>query len=301
MTKRVAITGSSGLIGGALRAHLVARGDEVIRLVRRPTTASDELQWDPARADLEPEALAEVDAVVNLAGAGVGDRRWTEDHKRAILSSRIDATTTVARAVAAEHARSGRAVRLVNASAVGFYGDRGDEPLTEQSPPGDDFLASVVVQWEAAAEQATGSAPVAMVRTGLVMAPDGGAFERLLLLARLGLGGPLGSGREWWPWITLADTVRAVTFLIDHTDQVGPFNLAAPGEARQVEIAHAFGRALHRPAILPAPRLALRAVVGEFADSILASQRVRPARLAEAGFTFEHPDLDTAVRWTLQR
>ncbi|GAA6525799.1 TIGR01777 family oxidoreductase [Intrasporangium sp. DVR] len=301
MTKRVAITGSSGLIGGALRRHLVARGDDVVRLVRRRPVAADEVDWDPARGRIGSSALAGVDTVVNLAGAGVGDRRWDEDYKRVILSSRLEATTTIALAVAAEHDRSGRAVRLINASAVGYYGDRGDEVLTEHSGAGRDFLASVVVQWEEATRAAQSRAPVAMIRTGLVMARDGGAFERLLLLARLGLGGPLGSGREWWPWITLADTVRAVTHLIDHADLSGPFNLAAPGEARQREIAQAFGRALRRPALVPAPRVALRAVVGEFADSILASQRVHPKRLVETGFEFEHPDLDSAVSWTLRR
>ena len=301
MPKRVAVTGSSGLIGGALRRHLLARGDEVVRLVRHRAGAPDEVAWDPARRQLHPDALVHVDTVVNLAGAGVGDRRWSEDYKRTILTSRVDATTTVARAIALEHERSGRAVRLVNASAVGYYGDRGDEVLTESSGPGRDFLASVVVHWEQATEVAGPAVPVAVIRTGLVMAPDGGAFERLITLARLGLGGPLGSGREWWPWVTLNDAVRAITHLIDHPELSGPVNLAAPGEARQRDIAAAFGRALHRPALLPAPRLALRAVVGEFADSILASQRVHPVRLTDNGFDFEHADLEAAVRWTLRR
>ncbi len=302
MTKRVAIAGSSGYIGDALRRHLLESGHEVIRLVRHEARSSDEVRWDPRRRLLGPEVLAEVDSVVNLAGAGLGDHRWTSSYRRLILSSRIDSTTTLAEAIAAESRRSGRKVRLVSASAVGYYGDRGDEVLTETSPPGHDFLASVVTKWEratAAASQA--DAPVATIRTGLVMGRDGGAFAPIVRLARLGLGGPLGNGRQWWPWISLRDQVRAITHLLDHRDLTGPFNLAAPGEARQVEIAHSIGKALGRPALLPAPKIALRAVVGGFAEGIVASQRVHPERLLASAFEFEHPDLESAVRWTVGR
>lgn len=300
MTKRVAIAGASGLIGGALGRHLAERGDDVVQLVRRQPDRSDEAPWDPQSGRLDPTVLAGVDAIVNLAGVGIGDKRWSADYKRLVLSSRLDATRTIVRAIAAERHRSGRNVCLVNASAVGYYGDRGDEVLTESSPPGTDFLASVVVAWEQAALAAEPGASVAVVRTGLVMAPDGGAFKPLLLLSRFGLGGTLGSGRQWWPWITVTDEVRAITHLIDNPDLTGPFNLAAPDEARQSEIARALARALHRPAVLPAPRFALRAIIGEFADGIVASQRVHPERLAATGFEFEHPDLDSAVRWTVQ-
>jgi hypothetical protein len=302
MTKRVAITGSSGLIGGALRRHLLDRGDEVVRLVRRTPTAPDQVRWDPSRGRIEPEALYRVDAVVNLAGIGIGDRRWNAEHKREVERSRTDATGTVAQALVAHHARTGTAVRLVNASAVGYYGDRGDEVLTETSGPGQDFLSGVVTRWEGAARPAVeADLPVAFARSGLIMARDGGAFAKLVLLGRLGLGGPLGSGREWWPWITLADEVRALVHLVDHPELVGPFNLAAPGASRQKEIAAMIGRVLSRPAFLPVPRFALRAVIGEFADYVLASQHVEPAALLASGFTFDHPDLEGAVRWLLRR
>lgn len=298
MTKRVAITGSSGLIGGALRRSLLERGDTVVRLVRRRPSSADELQWDPATGRLDPSSLEGVDAVVNLAGVGIGDRRWNDEHKRAVERSRTDATGTVAKALVAHHELTSHPIALVNGSAVGYYGDRADEVLTEASPPGNDFLAGVVTRWEAAADPAREAGlPVAVARSGLVMAREGGAFAPLLRLARLGLGGPLGSGEEWWPWITLVDEVRALTHLVDHPELTGAFNLVAPGAAQQREIAKAIGAALSRPAILPAPQLALRAVVGEFADSILASQRIAPEHLQRTGFTFEHPDLASAVRW----
>lgn len=301
MTRRVAITGSSGLIGGALRRHLEARGDEVLRLVRRQPSGPGEVEWDPAHGRLDESALEGIDAVVNLAGVGIGDRRWNDDHKRAIGQSRTDATSTVARALVAHRERTGRSIRLVNGSAVGYYGDRGDEVLTEKSPPGQDFLAGLVTGWEHAAQPAVDAGiPVAYVRTGLVMAPDGGAFKPVLLLGRLGLGGPMGSGREWWPWITLDDEARVLTHLVDHPELVGPFNAAAPGAARQKEIAATIGAVLSRPAILPAPRFALRAVIGEFADYVVASQRLEPAALLASGFTFEHPDLSEAVRWLVR-
>jgi uncharacterized protein (TIGR01777 family) len=302
MTKRVAIAGSSGLVGGALRRHLLDRGDEVVRLVRGRPQAPDERSWTPAAGDLPLPALDGVDAVVNLAGAGIGDRRWNRHHKWVIESSRVEATRTIAHALAKIATRTDRQVRFVNGSAVGFYGDRGDELLTEQSAPGTDFLAGVVQRWEGAtAEASDAGVPVALLRTGLVMAPDGGAFQPLLRLARLGLGGPLGSGRQWWPWITLADEVGAIAHLVDRPDITGPVNGASPAEDRQREIAAELGRQLSRPAVLPAPRIALRVVVGEFADRILDSQRVVPSRLTETGFVFEHPELGTAVKWMLAR
>lgn len=274
----------------------------MLRVVRRDATTPDEVGWDPQRGRLEESALDGVDAVVNLAGVGIGDRRWTPEHKREVERSRTDATGTIAQALVAHRARTGRTVRLVNASAVGYYGDRGDEVLTEQSEAGHDFLAGLVTRWEAAAEPAVSAGiPVAWVRSGLVMSRQGGAFEPLLRLARLGLGGPLGSGTEWWPWVTLVDEVRAITHLVDRPELTGAFNVVAPQPARQKDIARAIGSALSRPAVLPAPRLALRVVVGEFADSILASQRVEPAALHSSGFDFEHRDLDTAVSWLVQR
>lgn len=294
MPQRVAITGSSGLIGGALSASLRERGDEVVRLVRRAPTSPDEVQWDPAARRLDPGALDGVDAIVNLAGAGVGDKRWTTDYRAEILGSRVDATTTVATAIA----EAGGGIRLVSGSAVGYYGDRGDEELDESSAPARSFLAQVCVAWEAATRAAEDAgAPVAHIRTGIVLSPDGGAMEPVLRLARLGLGGPMGSGKEFWPWITLHDEVRAILHLIDHPEITGAVNLTGPAPARQKEIAAELGRALGRPAVLPAPAFALRAVVGEFAGEILASARVLPRRLEASGFAFDHPDLATAIDW----
>jgi uncharacterized protein (TIGR01777 family) len=294
MPQRVAITGSSGLIGGALSASLRQRGDEVVHLVRREPRAPHEVQWDPAARRLDPAALDDVDAVVNLAGAGVGDKRWTTDYRAQILASRVDSTTTVSRAIA----EVGGGIRLVSGSAVGYYGDRGEEVLDETSDPARSFLAQVCVAWEAATRAAEeAGAPVAHIRTGIVMAPDGGAMTPILRLARLGLGGPMGSGKEFWPWITLDDHVRAVLHLLDHPEVTGAVNLTGPAPSRQKEIAAELGRALHRPALLPAPTPALRLVVGEFAGEILASARVLPRRLEAAGFAFDHPDLRSAIGW----
>ncbi len=291
---RIAVTGSSGLIGTALVAALRERGDEVVRFVRRAPSAPDEVRWDPASRTLDPRALDGVDGVVHLAGAGVGDRRWTPSYKHEILASRTDGTTAVATAVAgADHP-----VRLVSGSAVGFYGDRGDEELTEDNPAGTGFLADVVLAWEASAAPAIDAgASVAFARTGIVMSPDGGAMEPLLRLGRLGLAGPLGWGRQYWPWITLVDEVGALLHLLDHPEVTGPVNVVGPAPARQKDIAAALGRALHRPALLPAPSPALRLVVGEFAGEILGSQRIVGDVLRESGYTYTHGDLDTAVRW----
>ena len=291
---RIVVTGSSGLIGTALVAALRERGDEVVRLVRRAPSAADEVRWDPASRHLDPAVLDDVDGVVNLAGAGVGDKRWTPAYKHTILASRTDPRTAVAAAVAA----ADHPVRLVSGSAVGYYGDRGDEELTEANPPGTGFLSDVVIAWEAAAAPAVeAGAPVAFARTGIVMARNGGAMQPLLRLARLGLGGPLGLGRQFWPWITLTDEVGALLHLLDHPEVTGPVNLCGPSPARQRDVAAALGRALHRPALLPAPSPALRLVVGEFAGEILGSQRIVGDVLRESGYRHVHPDLDTAARW----
>jgi uncharacterized protein (TIGR01777 family) len=291
---RIAVTGSSGLIGTALGTALRQRGDEVVRLVRRPPRAADEVQWDPGTRHLDPGVLDGVDGVVNLAGAGVGDRRWSPAYKREILASRVDATTAVASAVAA----AGHRVRLVSGSAVGYYGDRGDEELTEASPPGTGFLSDVVLAWEAAAQPAVDAgAPVAFIRTGIVLAREGGAMKPLLRLARLGLGGPLGSGRQFMPWITLPDEVGAILHLLDSPDVTGPVNLVGPAPARQREVAQALGRALHRPAVLPAPSVALHVVLGEFAGEVLGGQRIVGDALRDTGYRYTHADLDTAARW----
>lgn len=292
---KVAVTGASGLIGSALVPHLRREGHEVTTLVRREPKLPSEVRWDPSSGDVDLAPLQGVDAVVHLAAAGVGDRRWTDSYKRTILTSRVDGTSTIARAMTRLDQRPRV---LVSASAIGWYGHRGDEVLDEKATGGSDFLADVAHAWEAAADPARDAGiTVAHPRTGLVMARHGGAFGRLLPLVRLGLGGPLGSGHQWWSWITLVDEVRALTHLIDG-EVCGPVNLAAPSPAPQRDVVAALGRALHRPTLLPAPRFALRAVLGQFADDILASQRIRPAILEATGFGFEHPDLASAAAWT---
>ncbi len=293
MPRRVAITGPSGLVGGALSALLRGRGDEVVHLVRRDPRSPAERPWRPEPGGLDAAYLHDVDAVVHLAGVGIGERRWNREHKEAVLRSRVDGT----RAVAAAVARCDRPPRLVSGSAIGFYGSRGDEVLTEASGPGDGFLAEVVRAWEGATDEAVAAgASVALARTSLVMTSSGGAFAPMLLAARLGLGGPLGSGRQWLSWISLADEIAALAFLVEHPEITGPVNLAAPDPRPQREVAAALGAALHRPAVLPAPKVALRLVLGEMADELLlTSQRVVPQVLAEAGFAFEHPTIDRAA------
>ena len=297
MPQRVAITGASGLIGSALSAFLSERGDEVLHIVRRPARTSAEITWDPSNRQLEAAALAGVDAVVHLAGANVGEKRWTPSRKQEIFASRVDGTHTLAAALAeADHP-----IRLVSQSAVGIYGsDRGDEILTEKSESGHGFLAEVVRAWEAAAEPARAAGlAVAHPRTGIVLAPGSGAMGPLLRLAQLGLAGPLGSGQQFWPWITLRDTVRALAFLVDRPEITGPVNVVGPAPARQKDIAAELARQLHRPALLPAPGMGVRLYLGEFANDILGSQRVVPERLCESGFAHEHDSLPKAIGWLL--
>ncbi|MDE9366441.1 TIGR01777 family oxidoreductase [Luteipulveratus sp. YIM 133132] len=297
MTQRVAITGSSGLIGGALSSSLRDRGDEVVHLVRRPAREPHEVTWDPSRHQLDPAALEGVTAVVNLAGAGVGDHRWTDSYKRTLVRSRLDSTSTVVDAMTAQ----GHPIRLVSGSAMGYYGNRGDDDLDETSAKGDGFLADLVRDWEAAAAPAVeAGCPTAFVRTSLVLSRRGGVLQRIATLARLGLNGPLGNGRQWWSWISLTDEVRAIVHLIDHPEVTGPVNLSAPEPVRQKDFAHALGRAVHRPAVLPAPAFALRVVLGEMVQDILGSQRLRPSVLEQQGFTWEHPGLDEALRGELR-
>jgi len=299
--QRVAITGASGLIGGALSALLRDRGDEVVRLVRRPPKAADEVQWDPAARRLDPADLAGVTAVVHLAGAGVGDKRWTPAYQQEILASRVDGTTTVANALATL-AGQGQAVRFVSGAAIGVYGDRGDEVLTEDSAPGTGFLSEVVRAWEAAADPARQAGlSVTHPRTGLVFAPDGGAMGRMLPLARLGINGPLGNGRQWWPWISLRDTVAGLAHLIDHPEIEGPVNLVGPHPDHQVDIARELGRQIHRPALLPAPAFGIRLVLGGFSDEVLTSKRALPKRLLESGFVHQDQSVESALRWVLSQ
>lgn len=289
---RVVVTGSTGLIGSALVTHLRGRGDEVTRLVRRPARAPDERTWDPATGELDPAHLRGADAVVNLAGAGVGDRRWTPAYREKIRASRVLGTSLLARTLA--ELDDGPRV-LVQGSAVGWYADRGEEILDEAAPRGESFLAEVVADWEGAARPASSAGVrVALARTGIVLDRRGGALARLLPLVRLGLAGPLGAGTQFWPWISLEDEVRAIAFLLE-ADIEGPVNLTAPEPARCAELVRALARAHGRAAVLRVPGWALRVGLGGFADELLASQRVVPRVLQSAGFTFSHANLEDAV------
>ena len=286
----VVVTGASGLIGTALTAALEERGDRVIPVGRRPPVGG--VAWDPVARWIDEAALEGVDAVVHLAGERI-DGRWKSSKKRSILDSRVEGTEVL---VGALSSLDRPPDVVVSASAVGFYGDRGDEELTEDSEPGTGFLAEVCERWEeAAAPIASPDTRLVLARTGIVCTPDGGALGRMLALTRMGLGGRLGNGRQWWSWITLEDEIRAILHLLD-TPVVGPVNLVSPGTCRNAEFVRELARALRRPAVLPAPAQALRAVLGEMANGLLlASARVRPVRLEDSGFTFRSPDFTSAI------
>ena len=292
---KVVVTGASGLIGTALVTSLRGDGHDVLRLVRRAPRGSDEAEWNPGTRTLDPSVLAGADAVVHLAGAGVGDKRWSDDYKRTILASRVDGTATIAAALAA-CADDARPRVLVSASGVGYYGDTRDEVTDETSPVGEGFLADVVRQWEAAtAPAADAGVRVVMTRNGLVLAEHGGVLGKMLPVFKLGLGGRLGSGRQWMSWIALPDHIAALRFLLDHDEVSGPVNVTAPEPVRNRDYTRALGRALHRPALAVVPPFALRAAFGEFADEgVLVSQRIVPARLEAAGFAFTYADIDAA-------
>jgi hypothetical protein len=290
------MTGSSGLIGGALRRSFADDQIEVVRLVRNSPRSDDERSWDPDRGELDQSAVEGFDVVVNLAGAGIGDKRWTEDRKRLIYDSRINSTNLlVRRLVAAEN----RPAVLVSSSAIGFYGDR-ESPVTEVDGPADPpaFLSRVCVDWESATAPATAAGiRTAYIRTGLVLAADAGALGKLLLPFKLGIGGKLGSGSTWWSWISIRDHIRAIRHIVDQPLS-GPVNLTAPEPVTNAQFTRALGKELHRPAILPVPRVALRLLLGaELADALLfTSAKVLPAKLEETGFSFEHPDIEGALR-----
>lgn len=291
---KVAVTGASGLIGTALVDSLQRDGHEVVRLVRRAARGAEEVTWDPAGGTVDLAGLAGSDAVVHLAGAGVADKRWSTAYKQTILRSRTDGTRTIVQAMLQLDPMPSV---FLSGSAVGYYGDRGEEVLLESSARGEGFLSDVVVAWEAETAPAVQAGiRTAMLRTGLVMTRDGGAFGRLLPIIRAGAGGPIGDGRMWWPWITLVDEVRAIEFLLDN-DVPGPVNLGAPNPARNVDVTRALGRAFHRPTVVPVPQAALRVVLGEVAQDVTASQRMVPQTLLDAGFAFVHADLDEAARW----
>jgi uncharacterized protein (TIGR01777 family) len=286
--QRIAITGASGLIGTALVGYLKSEGHTVQRLVRRAVVAQDEIQWDPKSGYVDIEALRGVDAVIHLAGVGVGDKRWSKKYRSEILNSRLLGTTAIANAVIEVKPQV-----FISASAIGWYGESGNRAVVESDRVGDDFLAAVCREWEGAADLATGVRTV-KIRTGLVLDPTGGALGKMLPLFRLGLGGKLGNGKQWWSWITLHDVIRAITFLLENPVS-GPVNLTSPNPVTNQEFTSALARAMHRPALFPAPAFALKIALGGFSSEVLRSKKVNPQVLTEAGFTWDYPHITTAL------
>jgi uncharacterized protein (TIGR01777 family) len=289
--RRIVVTGGTGLIGNALVASLRERGDDVVVVGR----GSGDATWDPAAGELDPSLVGGVDAVVNLNGAGVADKRWTDERKALILRSRVDSTRLLADTIASVVDKPSV---FVSGSAIGYYGDTGDIAVDESAPEGDGFLASVVAEWEAVAlpaRQAGVRTPLA--RTGIVLSKSGGALGPLMPLFKVGLGGPIGRGKQWWSWITIRDEIRALEFLLDG-DLDGPVNLTAPIPVRQSDFAKAMGSEMGRPAVVPAPKFALDLRLGrELAGSIgYGSQRVLPVRLENAGFEFSSDTVQAGLK-----
>ncbi len=286
--QRIAVTGASGLIGTALVGYLKSQGHTVQRLVRRAAVSSEEITWDPIAGTVDMEALAGVDAVIHLAGAGVSDKRWTKKYKSEILNSRLLGTTTIAKAVAIVKPQV-----FISASAIGWYGESGNRAVIESDRVGDDFLAAVCHEWESAADLA-GDVRTVKLRTGLVLDPTGGALGKMLPLFRFGLGGKLSNGKQWWSWITLHDQIRAIAFLLENKVS-GPVNLTSPNPVTNSEFTAGLARAMHRPALFPVPALALKIVLGGFSAEVLGSKKVMPQALTEAGFTFDYPHISSAL------
>ena len=295
---RILVSGASGLIGSALRPALIADGHSTAALVRRPP-AGDQVQWDPA-SPLDPRPLENFDAIVHLAGRNIAGR-WSDKFKREVRESRVQGTRTLATAAAESIRHIGNPKIFVAASATGYYGNRGDEELTEASPRGQGFLADVCQEWEnAATPAAAAGVRVVHIRIGVVLTKDGGALRAMLPAFRLGLGGPVGDGRQYLSWITLEDVVGAFQFALTSDKLSGPANAVAPQPVRSRDFARALGAALHRPAVLPLPAFVVRSLFGEMGESLLlASARVLPAKLQASGFHFANPDLAEALRAVL--
>jgi len=295
---KVIVTGSSGLIGSELVAELTRQDHQVTRLVRRQAKAG-EATWDPAGGAIEAEKLEGHDAVVNLAGVGIGDHRWTDDHKRAVRESRVKGTDLLARTLAALESPP---KVLASGSAVGFYGYEGELPVTEASPRGAGFLADVVTEWEqATAPAAEAGIRVVLVRSGIVLTAKGGALKKELLPFKLGIGGRIGTGKQWFSWISLEDEVAGIIHLLTEESMDGPVNVTSPEPVTNAEFTATLARVLKRPAIMPVPKLALHALFGEemTKEMLLGGQRVLPAALELSGFSFAHPTVEDALRHTL--
>jgi uncharacterized protein (TIGR01777 family) len=292
---RIAVAGTSGLVGSAVCPALRSAGHEVARLVRHAATAQDEIAWDPSAGQVDVARLEGANAIINLAGENLAAGRWTSSRRERIIRSRVDATRTLVLAIAK---LSRRPDVFVNASAVGFYGDRGDEVLTEASPIGHGFLPEVCLAWETHAEGAGRlGVRTVLLRFGIILAREGGALAKMLPLFRLGLGGRLGTGRQWMSWVAMPDVVGAIHHVLRDRRCVGPINIVAPGAVTNSEFTASLGRVLRRPAFMPVPAWALRIAVGKrMADeALLASTRAAPQRLSETGFVFGHATIDTAL------
>ena len=294
---RIVVSGASGLLGSSLVPALREAGHEVVRLVRRDAQAADEMAWGPAAGALDPAALAGADAVVNLSGANIG-RRWTKERKREIRESRVVTTSLLARALSQ---LDSPASVFVCAGGVGVYGDRGDEILTEESEAGEGFLASVLVEKEAATEPAREAGiRVVNLRQGIILSAEGGALARMLPFFKLGVGGRVGSGRQWWSWVSMKDMVAAYRFVLEG-DLAGPVNVASPDLVRSAQFVKSLGRVLRRPTVFPVPALGIKTLWGEMGEAaLLEGQRALPKRLLAAGFTFGDPELEAALRRTLE-
>lgn len=289
---RVVISGASGLIGTALTQSLRADDHEVVALVRRPSRGPFESEWDPAGGVIDQDVVQSADAVVNLAGASIGTKRLTDAYKREVKKSRVDATSLIAKAYAS---RTDGA--LISGSAMGYYGERGEESLTERSAPGDTFLADIVQAWESAAAPAVDAGVrTVFIRSGLVLAPHGGFASRLLPLVKRGLLGGLGGGNPWHAWITLHDEVRALRFLID-SDHEGPANIIAPEPVRDQDLMTALSNAVGKKSGFVVPAWVLEAVIGPAIDDLLSSQNARPGVLNRLGFTWDHDSVERAAAW----
>ena len=291
--KKVAVTGSSGLIGAALVAQLQSDGYKVLKLVRRPPRAADEISWDPNKGEIDLKSLEGVDAVFHLAGAGVGDKRWSAAYRSQILNSRLLGTTTIANACEQLQPEV-----FISASAIGYYGETGNREVTEVDRGGDDFLSIVCREWESVANLAP-SVRTIKLRTGLVLDPTGGALGRMIPLFKFGIGGKLGSGKQWWSWITLHDQVRAMIFLMQSKIE-GAVNITTPNPVTNKEFTAALAHALKRPAVFSAPAFALRAVLGGFSSEVLGSKKVMPKVLMDNGFEFEYPFVSNALTALVQ-
>ena len=285
---KIAVTGASGLIGSALVAQLKSDGHQVQKIVRRPARTADEVSWNPIKGEIDLQSLEGVDAVFHLAGAGVGDKRWTSSYRSEILNSRLLGTTTIA--TACEQLQPDV---FISASAIGYYGETGDRSVTETDRGGSDFLSIVCREWEAVANLAP-SIRTIKLRTGLVLDPTGGALGRMIPLFKFGLGGKLGSGKQWWSWITLHDQIRAMIFLMNSKIE-GAVNLTSPNPVTNQEFTAALAMALKRPAIFPAPAFALRAVLGGFSTEVLGSKKVTPKVLVDNKFEFDYPHVSSAL------